>query len=383
MDHALTRRALLGAGAALGSMLAVKPALASMPLPAPKMRQRPPGPYIFGHRGACAHRPEHTLASYGRAIDDGADFIEPDLVPTKDGVLVARHENNIAETTDVATHPEFASRKAVKMVDGEQQEGWFTEDFTLAELKTLRAKERLGALRPESQSFDGQFPIVTFDEIVAFAAERAAKRTRPLGIVPEIKHSTYFAKAGFDMEALFLARLNAPENGWLRTAPVIVQSFEVANLKRLHAMLADRANVQLMQLLDDDAKQPADVAAARGKLTYGQMMTPRGLLDIGTYADWIAPSSRRILPIGTNGRLDARTTVLADAHRAGLLVAAWTFRPETQFLAGDFRMCGDAPLCVDGSYREIREYLNTGLDAVFTDDPAIGRKAADTLSTMG
>ena len=329
------------------------------------------------------HRPEHTLESYGRAIDDGADFIEPDLVPTKDGVLVARHENNIVETTDVATHPEFADRKTVKMVDGERQEGWFTEDFTLAELKTLRAKERLGALRPESQSYDGKLPIATFDEIVAFAANKAAQRKRPLGIIPEIKHSTYFAKLGFDMEALFLARFNAPENAWLHVAPVIIQSFEVGNLKRLHAALGAMANVQLMQLLDDDAKKPADVEAANGKLTYGAMMTPKGLLEVGTYADWVSPNCRRIMPLDAEGHLGPRTAIVADAHRAGLLVASWTFRPEPQFLASNHRLCRDDLACSDGLYLEIRRYLNTGLDAIFTDDPATGRRAADTLTELG
>jgi glycerophosphoryl diester phosphodiesterase len=188
---------MMAMGAGLGmAVLAGGSALAAA-------RPRPAKPLLMAHRGCSALRPEHTLASYAKAIADGADFIEPDLVATKDGVLVA--ENNIAETTDVAAHPEFA-RAAVKVIDGEKLEGWFTEDFTLAELKTLRAKERLGALRPESMGYDGQFQIVTFEEVIDFVAAEAAARGRTIGIIPEIKHSTYFNGIGLPVEDMFLAR---------------------------------------------------------------------------------------------------------------------------------------------------------------------------------
>jgi glycerophosphoryl diester phosphodiesterase len=197
-------------------------------------------PLVFGHRGCSALRPEHTLASYAKAIKDGADFIEPDLVSTRDGVLIARHENNIAQTTDVAAHPEFASRKTTKTIDGMQVTGWFTEDFTLAELKTLRAIERLGAIRPESSSYNGQFQILTFDEVIDFTAAESAARGRTVGLVPEIKHSTYFASIGLPAEDRFLAVLAAHE--YTRRAPVQVQSFEVANLRYLRRKLGRRTS---------------------------------------------------------------------------------------------------------------------------------------------
>lgn len=368
MTAGFSRRGMMAMGAGLGmAVLAGGSALAAA-------RPRPAKPLLMAHRGCSALRPEHTLASYAKAIADGADFIEPDLVSTKDGVLVARHENNIAETTDVAARPEFTARRALKVIDGEKLEGWFTEDFTLAELKTLRAKERLGALRPESMGYDGQFQIVTFEEVIDFVAAEAAARGRTIGIIPEIKHSTYFNGIGLPVEDMFLARVKASRV--LATMPMIVQSFEIANLKRLRTMLAGMANVQLMQLIDDDAQRPADVAAVDGALTYGAMLTPAGLTEIALYADWVAPATRRIIPLGADGRLAAPTSLVADAHKAGLLVGTWTFRPENTFLAGDFRDGGDARARnPEGSVREILRYLQTGLDGFFTDDPALGYRA--------
>ena len=340
-----------------------------------KRGARPGQALVLGHRGACAHRPEHTLGSYQRAVADGADFIEPDLVPTKDGVLVSRHEPNIAETTDVASRPEFAARKRVAVIDGERQEGWFTTDFTLAELKTLRAKERLGKLRPESMAFDGQFQILTFDEIVAVAASAASARARPLGIIPEIKHSTYFRALGHDMEAKLLAAIRT--HAWLQQAPVIVQSFEVANLKRLRALLHPWRNIALMQLAEDPAKRPGDVLAANGNLTYGAMLSPNGLADVARYADWIAPYDRTLIGVGNDGALQAPGPIIGDAHRAGLKVGCYTFRPEPVFLPTNLRQCGDALRCESGSIAEIRAYLAAGIHGFFTDDPALGRRAVD------
>ena len=368
MTMGFSRRGMMAMGVGMGvAVLGGGSALANA-------RPRPAKPLLLAHRGCSALRPEHTLASYAKAIADGADFIEPDLVPTKDGVLVARHENNIAETTDVAKHPEFAARRAAKVIDGEKLEGWFTEDFTLAELKTLRAKERLGALRPESMGYDGQFQIVTFEEVIDFVAAEAAARGRTIGIIPEIKHSTYFNGIGLPVEDLFLARVKASRV--LAMMPMIVQSFEIANLKRLRTMLGGMANVQLMQLIDDDAQRPADVAAAGGALTYGAMLTPAGLAEIAGYAGWVAPATRRIIPLGADGRLAAPTSLVSDAHKAGLLVGTWTFRPENTFIAGDFRDGSDAKARnPEGSVREIRRYLQTGLDGFFTDDPALGYRA--------
>lgn len=333
-------------------------------------------PLVFGHRGCSALRPEHTLGAYARAIADGADYIEPDLVITKDGVLVARHENNIAETSDVAARPEFAGRRTSKTIDGAVQTGWFVEDFTLAELKTLRAIERLGALRPESQTFDGQFQILTFEEIIDFTAAEAAARGRAIGLVPELKHSTYFTAIGLPLEDRFLATIAAHD--YTRRCPLEIQSFEIANLRYLRRKLGRPANVRLMQLIENGPGWPADVAAAGGALTYGAMTMPAGLAEIAGYADVVAPSTRRVIPLGPDGKLAAPSNLVADAHAAGLLVRVWTFRPENHFLAADFRSAdGDGARNPAGSIAEIRRYLAAGIDGFFTDDPALGRAAVD------
>ena len=329
---------------------------------------------IYGHRGASALRPEHTLASYAKAIADGADFIEPDLVSTKDGVLIVRHENNIAETTDVASRIEFAGRKTEKMVDGQKQVGWFTEDFTLAELKTIRAKERLDQLRPQNAAMDGWFDLVTWQEMIDFAAAESLARGRPIGLVPELKHSTYFAGIGLPLEDRFLASLAA--HHYTRTAPVVVQSFETANLRYLRQKLGRPANVQLMQLVEGRDMPPADVAKSGGTLTYRQMMQPAGLAEIARYADILAPDTRSIIPLDADGRLGKPAPVTADAQKVGLLVQPWTFRPENYFLAKDFRDAnGPAARNASGSLAEIRAYIAAGIDGFFTDDPAIGRQA--------
>lgn len=334
-------------------------------------RARPARPLLLAHRGSSALRPEHTLGSYAKAIADGADFIEPDLCCTKDGVLVARHENNIAETTDVAAHPEFANRRAEKVVDGEKLVGWFTEDFTLAELKTLRAKERLGAVRPESQSYDGQFQIVTLEEVAEFVAAEAAARGRVIGLIPEVKHSTYFAGIGLPIEPRLIERLNA--SAYLKTAPVVIQSFEVANLKALRKSLAGRSNIQLMQLVGDPRQSPADFVAVGDKRTWADLLTPQGLAEIATYADWLAPATRMLIPLEADGHLGKPTGLVEAAHRAGLLVGTWTFRPENRFLAADFRSSeGENARHPAGSIAEMRRYLALGLDGFFTDDPALG-----------
>ena len=331
---------------------------------------------MLGHRGACAWRPEHTLGSYARAIADGADFIEPDLVCTKDGVLVARHENNIAETTDVAAHGEFASRRATRIIDGESVTGWFTEDFTLAELKTLRARERLGALRPESQSYDGHFQIVSFEEIADFVAAEAAARGRRIGLIPELKHSTYFASIGLPVEQRFLDRIAASH--YLSTAPVIVQSFEIGNLVALRLGIAGRTNMQLMQLVGAPEEHPADLLAHGDTRVWRDVLSPAGLANIASYADWLAPNTRMLIPREANGRLGQSTGLIEAAHGAGLLVGTWTFRPENHFLPAELHDGGgDGMRNPQGSLAEIRRYLAAGIDGFFTDDPALGRMAVD------
>jgi glycerophosphoryl diester phosphodiesterase len=368
----ISRRAAMIAGAGL----ALAPALPAWATAAPK-RQRPTKPLVMGHRGCSALRPEHTLGSYAKAIADGADFIEPDLVATKDGALVVRHENDISGTTDIAAHSEFAGRRTTKTVDGTAVTGWFTEDFTLAELKTLRARERLAGLRPESQGYDGAFQIVTLEEVADFVAAEAAARGRTIGLIPETKHSTYFARLGLPLEPRLLRTLRA--SAYLRRAPVIVQSFEAANLKALRGQITAMPNVQLMQLVEDPRNAPYDTVAAGRKVTYAEMLTPAGLAQVARYADWLAPATRVIIPLGPGGRLDKPTGVVAAAHAAGLLVGTWTFRPENSFLAADFRDdAGDAARNPAGSVAEIRRYLAEGLDGFFTDDPALGRQAVDT-----
>jgi glycerophosphoryl diester phosphodiesterase len=333
---------------------------------------------VFGHRGASALRPEHTLASYAKAIADGADYIEPDLCITKDGVLIARHENNIAETTDIAKHPEFAARRTVKIVDGQRVEGWFTEDLTLAELKTLRAIERLPQLRPQNSAMNGQFDVPTWEEIIDFTAAEAAARGRMIGLVPELKHSTYFAAAGLPLEDRFLATLGTHD--YTRRCPLEIQSFEITNLKYLRGKLRRRANLRLMQLVEPAAGKPADVIKAGSGPSYAEMVTQAGLADVAHYADVIAPPTHAIIPLDSDDRLTAPTSLVADAHKAGLLVHIWTFRPENYFLAADFRDAnGPAARNEAGSIREMQTYIRAGIDGFFSDDPGLGKQALTTL----
>jgi len=367
------RRRLLK-GAAAGIALGALPGFAL----AQQAKRLDPGskPLLYAHRGASALRPEHTLASYARAIQDGADFVEPDLVATRDGVLVARHENAITDTTDVATRPEFAHRKTRKVIDGEAHEGWFVSDFTLAELKTLRAVERLPKMR--GTTYDGQFQVVSLEEVIDFVAAEAAARGRSIGLIPELKHSTWFAKAGLPLEDRFISTLKA--HAYTRRAPVTVQSFETANLKQLRKVLGKPDNIRLAQLViaggKYDAVRPADVAIAGGSLTYGEMVSARGLREMAAYADVVAPVTRAVIPLGADERLGKPTALVADAHAAGLQVVAWTFRPENAFLAADFRN-GEGPNARNesGSIAEIRRYLETGIDGLFSDDTALAKAA--------
>ncbi|MBT0670704.1 glycerophosphodiester phosphodiesterase [Novosphingobium profundi] len=379
---AVSRRRLLATGAGLGTAFALVPALADALSPASNAAGRA-RPLVIGHRGCSALRPEHTLASYAKAIEQGADFVEPDLVATKDGVLVARHENDIAETTNVADHPEFAGRRTTKVVDGQTITGWFTEDFTLAELKTLRAVERLGAKRPESNGYSGQFQLLTLEEIADFVAAESAARGRTIGLIPELKHSTYFKGIGLELEPRFLDRVAASH--YLQTAPVIVQSFEVCNLKWLRPRISAYARMQLLQLTVPLDMRPADVAAQGGTLTYNQMHTPAGLAEMKSYADWVSPVLQGIIPFGTAsggpGPLRAPTSLVRDAHAAGLLVSCWTFRPENVFLPSDLQDKGDDYARNDKACIELmRRFIALGIDSFFTDDPALGRIAVDGMA---
>jgi glycerophosphoryl diester phosphodiesterase len=316
---------------------------------------RPSTPLLIAHRGASGERPEHTIASYTLAIRQGADIIEPDLVPTKDNVLVARHENDISDTTDVARHPEFADRRTTKTIDGQTLTGWFVEDFTLAELKTLRAKERLPQLRPGNAAYDGQEPIPTFAEVIALA------QANHVGIYPETKHPTYFASIGHPTDALVVAGLRGA--GWDRAdAPVFIQSFEVNNLKRLATM----TKVRLIQLMDGEGA-PADRAVP----SYAAMTTPEGLRQVATYAYGIGPNKAMLWDRDTPAQPSA---LVATAHAAGLKVHPWTYRAENYFLPERFRRGAD-PRAHGDVAGEIRSALDQGIDGLFTDFPAIGRAA--------
>ena len=320
-------------------------------------------PIVIGHRGASGYRPEHTLASYELAIEMGADYIEPDLVSTKDHVLVARHENDITGTTNVADHAEFADRRTTKVIDGIAVTGWFTEDFTLAELKTLRAKERLPDVRPANTAFDGLYQIPTFQEVIDLA-----KRGH-VGIYPETKHPTYFRSIGLPLEEPLVQALRA--NGYRgRNAPVFIQSFEVGNLQRLNRM----TNVQLVQLIDATGK-PYDFVVAGDPRTYADLVTPAGLAEIATYADGIGPNKNLIVPRDAQNRLMAPTTLVRDAHRAGLLLHPWTFRRENTFLPEDFRQGNPASpfyLQATGDFpAELRLFYKLGVDGLFSDNPDI------------
>lgn len=301
-------------------------------------------PIVIGHRGASGYRPEHTLASYELGIEMGADFIEPDLVSTRDGVLIACHENEISETTDIAGRPEFAARKATKKIDGREVTGWFTEDFTLAEIKTLRAKERLPF---RNQSFDGRFEVPAFSEVLELA------RRKSVGVYPETKHPTYFRSLGLPLEPPLLLALK--EAGYQdRTAPVFLQSFEVGNLRELRKS----TDLPIIQLLDTG--QPWDFIADGDERTYRDLATPAGLAGIAAYADGIGPYKRMIVPAAPDGRLLPPTSLVEDAHRAGLLVHPWTFRSDGTFLAPDYD--GDPE-------REYDQFFSLGVDGLFSDFP--------------
>ncbi|MFF5175285.1 glycerophosphodiester phosphodiesterase [Micromonospora sp. NPDC000089] len=317
---------------------------------------------VIGHRGASGYRPEHTLESYRLAIRLGADYIEPDLVSTRDGVLVARHENEISGTTDVAAHAEFAARKATKTIDGVAVTGWFTEDFTLAELKTLRAKERLPQVRPANTAFDGRLEVPTFQEVIDLARRESKARGRTIGIYPETKHPSYFASIGLALEEPLVATLRKNRLTH-RGDAVFIQSFETANLRKLDRMI----DVPLVQLIEATGR-PYDFTAAGDTRTYADLVTPAGLAEVAEYADGVGLNKNLIVPRDAAGKLLAPTTVIRDAHREKLLVHAWTFRAENQFLPVDFRIGAD-PNARGDITAEYELFLGLGLDGVFADQP--------------
>jgi glycerophosphoryl diester phosphodiesterase len=334
--------------------------------------QRPTGPLVIGHRGASGYRPEHTLASYELAARMGADYFEPDLVSTKDGKLVTRHENEISGTTNVASHPEFAARKTTKVVDGVSLTGWFTEDFTLAELKTLRAVERIPEVRPRNTLYNDRFEIPTFQEVVDLQKRLSKELRRDIGIYPETKHPTYFQDIGLALEPKLVDALN--RNGLnRRDAKVFVQSFEVANLKQLDKSL----RVPLVQLINASGA-PYDFTKAGDKRTYSDLVTPAGLKEIATYAEGIGPSKDRIIPRDAAGFLQAPTTLVKDAHAVELVVHPFTFRNENTFLPADYRSSAD-PAAYGRAFDEYAKFFATGIDGLFSDNTDTAIEARKSL----
>ncbi|GAA3998613.1 glycerophosphodiester phosphodiesterase [Allokutzneria multivorans] len=320
------------------------------------------GPLVLGHRGASGYRPEHTLASYELAARMGADYIEPDLVSTKDGVLVARHENEIGGTTDISSRTEFADRKRTKVIEGVTLTGWFTEDLTLAELKTLRAKERIPQTRPRNTLYDGRYQVPTFQEVLDLRARLSRELRRDIGVYPETKHPTYFASIKLPLEPGLVRTLN--RNG-LNTprAKVFVQSFEVGNLKALKREL----RVPLIQLIDSSGA-PADFVGSGDPRTYDDLVKPAGLREIATYAAGIGPAKDRIIPRDAQGFLKQPTSLVKDAHAVKLKVHPFTFRNENTFLPADFRSSTD-PAQYGRAFDEYALFFKQGVDGLFSDNP--------------
>ena len=349
MVRSLTPRCFASRAVALllATMLGTSCTQATRRDPAPSELR---SPIIIAHRGASGHRPEHTLGSYRLAIEMGADFIEPDLVVTKDGVLVARHENEIGTTTDVAFR--FPDRKTTKIIDGVRVSGWFTEDFVLSELKTLRARERL-PLR--SHAHDGQEPIPTLSEVLDLVEAESRRRGRRIGVYPETKHPAYFESIGLPLEGALLTEL--ARRGWTsRESPVFIQSFEIANLKALRK----RTSLKLVQLI---AASGSPFAAGDRSISYAAMLTPDGLRQVAQYADGIGVERSLIQPVDAQGALRPPTTLVQDAHRAGLAVHVWTLRSDPSFLPAGYR--GDAGA-------EWKRFAELGVDGIFGDFPDVG-----------
>ncbi len=341
-------------------------------------------PVVIGHRGACGYLPEHTLASYELAARQGADLLEPDLVATRDGVLVVRHENEISGTTDVAHHPELADRRTTRTVDGVPVTGWFTEDLTLAELRSLRAVERLPDLRPGSCAHDGRHTVATFEEVLALRERLSTELGRQIGVYPETKHPTHFRELGLGLEerlvdALRAAGLDRPD------APVLVQSFEVSNLVLMRRDLGSQVPQVLLATAWEDVPHdllrpglwPHAPRVCGARRTYGELLSPAGLAALAGVVDAIGPDKTMVVPWTPDGSLGAPTSLVADAHAAGLFVHPWTFRAENVFLPPALRR-GTGPEDLGDLAAEVRAYLDAGVDGVFTDHPdvAVAARAA-------
>ncbi|HET7474513.1 MAG TPA: glycerophosphodiester phosphodiesterase family protein [Dermatophilaceae bacterium] len=323
-------------------------------------------PLVVGHRGASGYRPEHTLAAYELAARLGADAIEPDLVTTRDGVLVARHENELSATTDIAARPALARRRTAKVIDGRCVAGWFAEDLTLAELRTLRARERRPALRPGSAAYDGAFPVPTFAEVLDLRARLQRELGRPLLVYPEIKHPTFFRAAGLPLEQALVGQLRRAGLAG-RSAPVIVQSFEPTSLLRLRHGLGFAGR---LVLLSAASGAPFDLVSVGDDRTYADLLTPAGLRCLAATVDGIGPAKEQVLPTLPDGTLGAPTSLVGDAHAAGLMVHAHTVRAENAFLPPAYRV-GTARSATGRAVEEQVRYLRAGVDGLFTDQPDV------------
>jgi glycerophosphoryl diester phosphodiesterase len=349
-------------------------------IPSPRNRNAR-RPIVIAHRGASGYLPEHTLAAYALAIEQGADFVEPDLVMTGDGVLIARHENEIGATTDVARHPAFATRFTRKEIDGVPLEGWFAEDFTLAEIKTLRARERIPAIRPANTRFDGMFAVPTLDEVIhlvrgtneRFRLEAEASghpEPRIVGLYPETKHPSYHDRLGLPMTEPLLRALHG--NGFTDPDdPVFIQSFEVSNLQDLRG----KTRLRLIQLMQSSG-QPYDLTILGDDRSYADLRTSEGLAAVAAYSDGIGAEKDLLIPRHPDGRLARPTRLIEDAHARGLVVHGWTFRAENRFLPLDHRRSAE-PDAVGDLSGEVVRFLDLGMDGVFTDHPNLGVQARD------
>lgn len=329
-----------------------------------------PVPTVIGHRGASGYRPEHTLGSYQLALDMGAHIVEQDLVPTKDGHLVCRHENDITGTTDVADHPEFAGRRTTKKVDGVPLTGWFTEDFTLAELKTLRAKERIPGNRQENTLYDGRWEIPTFEEVLRWAGTEGRRRGRPVWLYVETKHPSYFRGLGLSLEEP-LAKLLRRHGRHRANSPLILQSFEPSSMQRLSKLVSTPRVV----LLSGPQERPWDFVEAGDPRTVADLVTPAGLKWIASFAQGIGPTLDLVIPKDGAGRLTTPTALVADAHARGLVLHPYTLRNENTFLPAEFRR-GTDPNAYGDAFGALRVYFEAGIDGIFSDNPDTALLAA-------
>ncbi|MEV2254676.1 glycerophosphodiester phosphodiesterase [Streptomyces sp. NPDC050147] len=321
-----------------------------------------PVPTVVAHRGASGYRPEHTIGAYQLALDMGAHVIEQDIVPTKDGHLVCRHENDITGTTDVAAHPEFASRKTTKTVDGTSYTGWFTEDFTLAELKTLRAKERIPGTRQRNTLYDGRWDVPTLEEVFRWADKQGRERGKRVWLHIETKHPTYFRKLGLGLEEP-LAKLLRKYGRHKKGSPNFLQSFEPSSIQRLNKLV----DPPLVVLLSGASSRPWDFVEAGDPRTVADLIKPEGLTWMASFAQGIGPTLDLIIPRKPDGSLGTPTTLVKDAHQAGLILHPYTMRNENTFLPTNFRK-GTDPAAYGDAFGAFKAYFETGIDGIFSDN---------------